>query len=200
MIDFLVMLMMQEQLRWSSDFRKAMDEAKRTNKLMLIFFHSNQCSGCQATIAKTLPDPKVSKYIDKMFVPTAYEVSDPRSQELMKRYSFEWTPTFVVADDSGNEIYRWVGYLPSGDFCAQLVFAEGRTAFKDKDWDRANKCYNVVVEKYPDSEAAPEAMYYAGVAMYEKTHDASYLADTSKKLQARYPDNSWAKKASVWGG
>jgi thioredoxin-related protein len=193
------MLMMEVPLRWPSDLRKAMDDAKRSKKLMLLFFHSKMCSGCQATIAKTLPDPKVSKYLDKMFVPTAYEVSDPRVQRILKQYGFEWTPTFVVADDSGNEIYRWVGYLPPGDFCAQLVFAEGRAAFKNKDWDRANKCYNMVVEKYPGSEVAPEAMYYAGVAMYEKTHDASYLEETGKKLKARFPDSSWAKKGSVWG-
>ncbi len=193
------MLMMQEQLKWGSDLDRAMEEAKRTGKLMLVFFHSNMCSGCQATIAKTLPDPEVSKFIDGKFVPAAFEISDPKSQEAIKRFGFEWTPTFIVADDSGNEVYRWVGYLPPGDFCAELVFAEGRAAFKDKDWDRANKCYGMVMEKYPDSEAAPEAMYYAGVAMYEKTRDASYLEETGKKLKARFPDSSWAKKASVWG-
>jgi thioredoxin-related protein len=193
------MLMMEVPLRWPSDLRKAMDEAKRSKKLMLLFFHSNMCSGCQAMISKTLPDPKVSKYVDRMFVPTAYEVSDPNVQRILKQYGFEWTPTFIVADDSGNEIYRWIGYLPPGDFCAQMVLAEGRAAFKNKDWDRANKCYNLVVQKYPDSEAAPEALYYSGVARYEKTHDASNLAKTNKELQARYPTSSWAKKASVWG-
>lgn len=193
------MYMMQEQLRWPNDFRKALDEAKRTGKLMLVFFHSNVCSGCQATIAKTLPDPRVAKYVAGTFVPTAFEVSDPRSQETMTRYGFEWTPTFIVTDDSGNEIYRWVGYLPPGDFCAQLVFARGRAAFKNKDWDKAAKCYNVVLEKFPASEAAPEAVYYAGVAFYEKTRDASHLAKANKELQSRYPQSSWAKKASVWG-
>ncbi len=190
---------MQEQLKWSSDLKKSMDEAKRTGRLVLIFFHSNQCSGCKATIAKTLPDPKVSKFIDKMFVPVALEVSEPGSQEAMRRYGFEWTPTFIAADDSGKEMYRWVGYLPPGDFCAELVFAEGRAAFKNKEWDRANKCYSLAAEKYPDSGVAPEAMYYAGVAMYEKTHDATYLADTARKMRARFPDSSWTKKASVWG-
>jgi thioredoxin-related protein len=193
------MSMMEVPLRWPGDLRKAMEEAKRTKKLMLLFFHSNMCSGCQAMIAKTLPDPKVSKFIDRMFVPTAYEIDDPEAQPVLKQYGFEWTPTFIVADDSGNEVCRWVGYLPPGDFCAQLVFAEGRAAFKNKDWDKANKCYGMVIEKYPESEVAPEAMYYAGVAMYEKTHDASYLEETGKKLKARYPDTSWAKKGSVWG-
>ena len=191
--------MMEKPLTWSSDLDNAMRQAKQSHKLVLVFFHSNQCSGCKATIAKTLPDPKVSKYLDSMFIPVAFEVSDPGAQAAMKRYGFEWTPTFVVTDGEGNEVYRWVGYLPPGDFCAQMVFAEGRAGFKNKDWGKAVKCYNAVSDRFPDSEVAPEAMYYAGVAMYEKTHDASHLEDTRRKLTARYPDNSWAKKASVWG-
>lgn len=191
--------MMHEPLRWGSDAQKALDEAKRTGKLALLFFHSNQCSGCKATIAKTLPDPKVATFIDRMFAPAMFEVSDPRSQDLMKRYNFEWTPTFIATDASGNEVYRWVGYLPPGDFCAEMLFAEGRAAFKNKDWDRSEKCYGAVVNRFPDSEVAPEALYYTGVARYEKTHDATNLADANKKLQAKYPRSSWAKKASVWG-
>lgn len=191
--------MMQEPLRWGNDARKALDEAKRTGKLALLFFHSNQCSGCKATIAKTLPDPKVSKFIERMFSPAMFEVSEPGSQELMKKYGAQWTPTFVVTDADGNEIYHWVGYLPPGDFCAEMLFAEGRAAFKNKAWDRAERCFNSVAERFPDSEEAPEALYYTGVARYEKTHDATDLADTSKKLNAKYPNSSWTKKASVWG-
>ncbi len=193
------MLMMQEPLKWSNDLARTMEEAKNTHRLMLVFLHSNQCSGCKAMIAKTLPDPGVAKFIDRMFVPAAFEISDPKSREAMRRYGVEWTPTFIVADDSGHEIYRWVGYLPPGDFCAELVFAGGRAAFKNKDWDRAKKCYDMVVDKYPGSEVAPEAMYYGGVAMYEKTHDPSHLQDTDRRLKDRFPDSTWAKKASVWG-
>jgi hypothetical protein len=35
--------------------------------------------------------------------------------------------------------------------------------------------------------------------MYEKTHNASYFDEASKKLKARFPDSSWAKKGSAWG-
>jgi thioredoxin-related protein len=190
--------MMQEPLRWGGDAQKAMEEARRAKKLVLLFFHSRQCSGCKATIAKTLPDPNVSKLIDRMFVPAMFETGEAASRELMKKYGVEWTPTFIVADDSGNEIYRWVGYLPQADFCAELLFAEGRAAFRSRDWDRADKCFNSVVERFPESDVAPEALYYSGVARYEKTHDASSLAETNKRLQERYPTSSWAKKASVW--
>jgi thioredoxin-related protein len=191
--------MMQEHFKWGHDAKKALEEAKHSKKLAILFFHSNQCSGCKATIAKTLPDTKVARFIDKMLVPAMFEVSEPGTEELMKKFGVEWTPTFVIADGSGNEVYRWVGYLPPGDFCAQMVLAEGKGASKNKDWDRAVKCYEALVKKFPDSEVAPEALYYGGVAKYEKTHDVSHLARANKELKSQYPKSSWAKKASVWG-
>jgi TolA-binding protein len=55
------------------------------------------------------------------------------------------------------------------------------------------------LEKYRKTETAPEALYWAGVAHYKATGDASALADTSRQFRERYQDSSWAKKASVWG-
>lgn len=189
---------MEQMPKWGSDINKAMDEARRSGKLLLFFFHSKMCSGCQAMINKTLPERSVDSYISDRFVPLAYEISEPGSQDLVKRYNVEWTPTFILADDKGNEVYRMVGYLPPNDYLAQLVYGEGKAAFKKDDFDRANKCFNRVVEKYPDSSIAPEAMYYAGVSMFKKSHDASNLNKTYDRLKSKYPDSDWTKKASVW--
>ncbi len=90
-------MMEQQSIKWGSDIRRAMEEAGKTGKLMLLFFHSNSCSGCKATIAKVLPDRKVSKFITDSFVPLMYEVSEPASKDLMKKYEVQWTPTFVVS-------------------------------------------------------------------------------------------------------
>lgn len=192
-------MMEPQAIKWGSDLNKAKDEAKRTGKLILFFFHSNTCSGCQATIAKVLPDTNVSKQIGSDFVPLMYEVSEPASQDLMKRYAVQWTPTFVVTDENGDVAYRWEGYLPVDDYRAQLTMAEAKAAFKKNDFEKAYKCYNAVVEKYPKSDIAPEALYYRGVSLYKKSEDPSYLKKTNDELKSKYPDNVWAKKASVWG-
>jgi TolA-binding protein len=57
-----------------------------------------------------------------------------------------------------------------------------------------------VVDRYPRSEAAAEARYWAGVSRYKATGEAAALADTSRQFKAGYADTSWAKKASVWAG
>ena len=48
------------------------------------------------------------------------------------------------------------------------------------------------------TDAAPEALYWAGVARYKATGDAAALSDTAGQFRQRYQESSWAKKASVW--
>ena len=48
------------------------------------------------------------------------------------------------------------------------------------------------------TDAAPEALYWAGVARYKATGDAAALAETAAEFANRYQDSAWAKKASVW--
>src|SRR2546423_639106 len=50
----------------------------------------------------------------------------------------------------------------------------------------------------PDTGAAPEALYWAGVARYKATNDPSALEQTAQAFAQRYQDTAWAKKASVW--
>jgi hypothetical protein len=56
------------------------------------------------------------------------------------------------------------------------------------------------VERHPQSDAAAEALYWAGVSRYKASGDGSALQETAKAFQARYRDSTWAKKASVWAG
>jgi thioredoxin-related protein len=191
--------MESQAIKWGSDLGRAKEEAMRSGKLILFFFHSKTCNGCQATIAKVLPDTNVSRQINSDFAPLMFEVSEPASQDLMKRYEVQWTPTFVVADKNGDVVDRWVGFLPVEDYRAHLTMAEAKAAFKKNDFDRAYKCYNAVTENFPKSDLAPEALYYRGVSLYKKSEDPSYLKKTNDELKSRYPDNIWAKKASVWG-
>lgn len=55
-----------------------------------------------------------------------------------------------------------------------------------------------VVDRHPDAEVAPEALYWAGVSRYKGFDDASALKETAVALREKYPESPWAKKASVW--
>ena len=61
-----------------------------------------------------------------------FEWSEPKSKDLVKKYGIEWTPTFLVADPDGNEVYRFVGYLPPEDFIAQLTLGLGKVCAPER--------------------------------------------------------------------
>jgi TolA-binding protein len=147
------------------------------------------------------PDPRVVQLVDPNFVPVRVHVKDQADdfKRLGAKFSAHWTPTILVLDSSGEERHRIEGFLPADDFMAQLLLGLAKSAFARGDFADAERRFREIVEKYPSTEAAPEALYWAGVSRYKATNDAAALAETAKAFMQRYQDTSWAKKASVWG-
>lgn len=119
---------------------------------------------------------------------------------VFKRFGAQWTPTLMVLDPEGAERYRFEGYLPPEDFLAQLEVGLAKSAFAHEQWEKAERRYRGIVQRFPKSEAAPEAVYWAGVSKYKASGDAGALKETAREMKERYPESSWAKKASVWSG
>lgn len=115
-----------------------------------------------------------------------------------ERYGVQWTPTILIVDSSGTERHRIEGFLPAEDLLAQLALGLARSAFARQQFAEAERRYREVVERFPRSDVAPEALYWAGVAHYKATNDATALAQTAEAFVNRYQDSAWAKKASVW--
>jgi hypothetical protein len=99
-----------------------------------------------------------------------------------------------VLDENGKERHRIEGYLPKDEFAAQLLLGLARVAFMQKKWADAGKLYDEILQKYPNSEAAPEAVYWKAVSHYKGTNDHTVLGEVPKTLQQKYPDSVWAKK------
>lgn len=116
----------------------------------------------------------------------------------MERFGVNWTPTILLLDSSGTERHRIEGFLPADDFLAQLYLGLGQIAFKTGKFDEAEKWFRRVVDELPESDAAAEAQYWAGVARYKATGDGSALGATAAAFKSRYTDSTWAKKASIW--
>jgi TolA-binding protein len=75
-----------------------------------------------------------------------------------------------------------------------------KSAFARSQFDEAEPRFRSVVDTYPESDAAAEALYWAGVSRYKGTGDAEALKDTERQFRNRFTDTPWAKKASVWSG
>jgi hypothetical protein len=140
------------------------------------------------------------RFVDENFVPVRVHVRQQADEfkRLGARYGAQWTPTTLVLDATGQERHRIEGFLPVDDYLAQLALGLGHSAFARGDFDEAERRYREIVERYPSTDAAPEALYWAGVARYKATGDAAALRDTAGQFRQRYQESSWAKKASVW--
>ncbi len=140
----------------------------------------------------------MANYITQNFLPVKIHIKEQPS--VFGRFGARWTPTLIVLDPDGTERHRLEGYLPAEDLLAQLELGLGHAAFARQQWAQAEPHYRRVVEQFPKTEAAPEALYWAGVAKYKATNDPSALRETAQNFKQKFTDSSWAKKASVWGG
>ena len=101
-------------------------------------------------------------------------------------------------DPDGKERWRLEGYLPKEEFRACLEMGIARVAFMRKDWPDAERRYVEIVERYPDSKFAPEAVYWHGVTRYKATNDHTVLGDVAKTFSEKYQDSIWALKSLPW--
>jgi TolA-binding protein len=88
--------------------------------------------------------------------------------------------------------------LPTAEFRAQLEIGLARVAFMSKDWATAEEKYTAVLDRYPNSKAAPEALYWKGVSHYKATNDHTVLGQLPDQFQQKYPDSIWAIKTEAW--
>jgi hypothetical protein len=142
----------------------------------------------------------VARFVTKNFIPARVHVREQADdfRRFGERYAAHWTPTILELDPEGEERHRIEGFLPVSDFLGQLSIGLAKLAFQRQEWQEAERRFREVVDRYPESDAAPEALYWAGVARYKGSGDGDALAETADAFAKRYEDTSWAKKASVW--
>ena len=117
---------------WLTDYKKAQQEAKANNKLVLLdFTGSDWCGWCMKLNKEVFSQPQFKDYASKALV--LLEVDFPRqkaqsaetrkqNQELAQQYQVEGFPTLVVLNGDGRKLWQHDGYFADGPaaFIAQL--------------------------------------------------------------------------------
>ena len=146
------------------------------------------------------PDPRVTGFIANNFIAVRVHVkrNSDEYKKLSARFNAQWTPTVLIVDRDGHERHRIEGFLPADEFLHQLEIGAAHAAFARQDHGDAERRFRDIVNKYPESDVAAEALYWAGVSKYKATGDPSSLKDTAHAFGERYQRSTWAKKASIW--
>lgn len=105
-------------LNWHTDLNSALDEAKRTNKPVMVDFTATWCYYCKKLDETTLPNLGVQEKLSKNYVVAKIDVdkySDAASQ--FKVYGY---PTLVFLNPNGQEIKRQEGYIDADGLLNRL--------------------------------------------------------------------------------
>ena len=144
--------------------------------------------------AVSYPDEKVANFIIDKVVPVRILADSP----LASDFKVTWTPTLVTLDFYGKEHYRTVGFLPPDELVSFLLLGIAKTDFDGQQYSDAILNLNMLLAGYPQSAAAPEAVFIRGVARYKSTKDTSPLKEAYQQLTAAYPGSEWAKRAQPY--
>jgi thioredoxin-related protein len=117
---------------WTTDYKKAQEEAKANRKLLLLdFTGSDWCGFCFQLDKAILSQPEFKDYANKNLI--LVEIDFPRrkaqsvetkkqNQELATRYQIEGFPTLVLLNGEGKTVWRYDGLYTGGvaAFLAEL--------------------------------------------------------------------------------
>jgi disulfide reductase len=114
----------QPESRWLTDYTKAQQEAKSSNKFLLMeFTGSDWCGPCILLQRQVFSSPEFQDYAGKNFV--LLELDFPRTktqphevvvqnQELAHRYGISVFPSAIILNGDGKKIGELLGYDPDG--------------------------------------------------------------------------------------
>jgi hypothetical protein len=182
-------------ITWESEMAKALARGKAEQKCVLLDFFSPECIGCKQMDAVTFPDDAVSNFITDRMIPLRARVA---TEGLATDYRVVWTPTLVILDYYGKEHQRTVGYIPPDEMVASLLLGIGKASFDNDQFNETIIQLNTLLNGYPQSAAAPEAVYLRGVARYKSSHAAGALKETYQQLLAEYPGSKWTRRAEPY--
>ena len=117
---------------WLNDYKKAQEEAKASNKFLLLnFTGSDWCGWCIKFDREVLSQPQFKDYARDNLVLVELDFPRAKSQsaevrkqnlELAQHYEVVGFPTIVVLNSDGQAVWHYNGYFPGGSeaFIAEL--------------------------------------------------------------------------------
>src|SRR5262245_56211419 len=123
--------------------------------------------------AVTYPNDEVAQFLNRYVVPVKAQID--RHKDLARRYEQVWTPGLVWMDAQGEAHHRNVGYFEPHEFLAECCIGLAQVAIAQRDWDAALERLELVRSTWPESFAAPAALYWTGVAGKLRSNDAQDL-------------------------
>lgn len=142
--------------------------------------------------AETYSDERVADAIGERFVPLKQLLGVHK--EPSRRYRPFWTPTLLFLDPDGRVLSRWPGLIPPEELLAQLDLGQALVGLRRGRFDESLELLERAYTDWPDTVAAPDALYWAGNVRYVRQGDQAALDRDRAELARRYPESPAARK------
>lgn len=124
----------QTESPWLTDYKKAQEQAKSSNKLLLLeFTGSDWCPPCRMLQKEVFSTPEFQDYASKNFV--LLELDFPRAkvqapeiteqnQMLAQRFGIQVFPSIIILNSEGKKIGELLGYDPGAGRAGYIASLE----------------------------------------------------------------------------
>lgn len=173
-----------KSINWAANFDEASKMAKSQNKNMIVEFYADWCKWCKRMADSTFTDTNVIRFsTDFVFFKTNAE----KDTALAEKYKVNGYPTVILANSSGQEIDRLVGYAPAPDFVRDIKgYLKGEGTLGDYEQKVKQNPKNIELwftlgDKYQGRRAFDQA-----VASFTKVVELDPKDSTGKASEALY--------------
>lgn len=87
---------------------------QKQDKNVMLIFDSNSCVYCDLLKENVLADSNVQKELNDNYIVVLVDIN--KHADIAAKYDIYGTPTTVVLNSSGDEIYKLEGYVESDEF------------------------------------------------------------------------------------
>ena len=142
--------------------------------------------------AVTYPTETVIEFLNETVIPLQVSADH---QPMSVDFNIQWTPALLILDQEGVEHRRTVGFLSPEELIASLLLGIGNMYFHKNDFKEALNRYEKILAEFPESDAAPEAIFQIGVSRYKSSNDPMPLKEAYEQLQRDFSTSLWTKRA-----
>ena len=149
----------------------------------------------------TYPDPSAVEFVSREFEAVKVHIGekDPAIRDTIRRYRMLWAPGYVVLDERGEEVRRFIGYQSPRDYIAELKVGLAKAHILHRRNDEAFQLFRAVADLEPPAPVTDEALYWAGIALhYRDRTNLAFLHQYWKELERRFPGSRWWTAANVF--
>ena len=114
------MLLPDSPFLQNPDWNSVKQQAQQQHKYILMDCYTDWCGWCKTMDRETFPDAAVASLMQSKFISVKYNMEKDFGIKLRAKYRVMGYPTYLIFDETGNLVYREVGYQAAADFLQTL--------------------------------------------------------------------------------